>query len=98
MKKSTIFPFYISWESVASVTVFSPEGQRVRLKIPASRGASCVGDLDIALLNAVVSALARAAQWQQAQCRGLRFIVVLCGNSYPSWESTWRIIPGLVSG
>ena len=75
-------------------TVFLPEGQRVfGEKILFRRGASRVGDLDIALLNAVVSALARAAQWQQAQCRDLSFIVVLCVNSYPSWESTRRIIP-----
>ena len=77
-------------------TVFLPEGQRVfGEKILFRRGASRVGDLDIALLNAVVSALARAAQWQQAQCRDLRFIVVLCVNSYPSWESTWESISHL---
>ena len=34
------------------------------------------GDLDIALLNAVVSALSRAAQWQQARVKNdLRFVV-----------------------
>lgn len=49
------------------------------------------GDLDIALLNAVVSALSRAAQWQQARVKNdLRFMVLVVlveKNHTLSWES-----------
>lgn len=89
----TIFPFMsvLLGKNVASVTVLAPCWvQRVELKKSCFQGACAVcraGDLDIALLNAVVSALSRAAQWQQARVKNdLRFVVPVVlveKKSYP---------------
>ena len=62
-----------------------------KILLPRGRVPCRAGDLDIALLNAVVSALARAAQWQQARVKNdLRFmvpVVLVEKNRTLSWES-----------
>ena len=61
------------------------------------------GDLDIALLNAVVSALSRAAQWQQARVKndvevrgtrgfGGKKIIPFLGNR----SGRWTILVGFI--